>query len=293
LQQIIDTHIHAWNFEKAAYPWLDGNTSLLNRTYHIEEIEQERKDVNISGGVLVQASNNTEDTDWMLEVAAASEWIKGVVGWLPLMDPAGTRQLLEEKYLKNQYFRGVRHLIHDEADPKWLLQPSVLESLQTLASFDISYDVVGVLPEHIRTVLAVAEKVPGLRMIFDHLNQPPIPQNERFGDWGSLMKTAAGHQNFYVKISGLGTTTGKTSGWDAADIKPYVEFALEQFGAGRCCCGGDWPVSLLAGSYKETWMSYIQVINELTTGADREKIFFSNAQHFYKLKFNQENHGGN
>ncbi len=286
MQQIIDTHIHAWNFDKAAYPWLDGNTSLLNRTYHIEEIEQERKDVNISGGVLVQASNNTEDTDWMLEVAASSDWIKGVVGWLPLQDPGKTRQLLEEKYSENQYFKGVRHLIHDEADPKWLLQSSVLESLQLLASLGISYDVVGVLPEHIRTVLAVAEKVPGLRMIFDHLNQPPIQQNEKFGDWGALMKAASGHENFYAKISGLGTTTGKTSGWAAADIKPYVEFVLDHFGAERCCCGGDWPVSLLAGSYAETWKAYIQVVNELTSGADSEKIFFSNAQQFYQLKFN-------
>lgn len=286
MQQIIDTHIHVWNFEKASYPWLDGNTSVLNRTYYIGEIEKERKAANITGGVLVQASNNTEDTDWMLEVAEATEWINGVVGWLPLTDPVATLQLLEEKYLRNKYFKGVRHLIHDEADPKWLLQPRVLESLETLASFDISYDVVGVLPEHIRTVLAVAEKVPALRMIFDHLNQPPIQQNEKFGEWGGLMKTASAHVNFYAKISGLGTTTGKTSGWNATDIKPYVEFILENFGTSRCCCGGDWPVSLLAGSYADTWMSYKEVFNELTTGADSDKVFFSNAQEFYKLKNN-------
>lgn len=284
MQQIIDTHIHVWNFDKATYPWLDGNTSILNRTYHIEEIEKERKDVNVTGGVLVQASNNLEDTNWMLEVAASTEWIQGVVGWLPLTDPAATQKLLEETYLKEKYFKGVRHLIHDEADPKWLLQPAVLDSLRLLASYNISYDVVGVLPEHIRTVLIVADKVPGLRMIFDHLNQPPIRQNGTFGDWGLLMRTAAGHHDFYAKISGLGTTTGKSSGWSATDIKPYVDFILEQFGTDRCCCGGDWPVSLLAGRYSHTWRSYIEVVNELVKGEERDKIFYGNAQQFYKLK---------
>ncbi len=284
MQQIIDTHIHAWNFDKANYPWLDGNTSVLNRTYHIEEIEEERKAVHVTGGILVQASNNLEDTNWMLDVAASTEWIQGVVGWLPLTNPAATQKLLEEKYLQEKYFKGVRHLIHDEADPTWLLKPAVLESLKLLASYNISYDVVGVLPGHIRTVLAVAEKVPGLRMIFDHLNQPPIQQNQKYGEWGTLMKTASGHHNFYAKISGLGTTTGKTTGWDAGDVKPYVEFILDHFGAGRCCCGGDWPVSLLAGSYTATWKSYIEVVNQLTTGDDSDKIFVSNAQQFYKLK---------
>ncbi len=280
MQQIIDTHIHVWNFDKATYPWLDGNTSVLNRTYHITEIEAERRDVNISAGILVQASNNVEDTDWMLQVADSTEWIKGVVGWLPLTDPAATQQLLEERYLPHHFFKGVRHLIHDEADPKWLLQPTVLESLAILAAFDISYDVVGVFPEHIRTVLKVADKIPGLRMIFDHLNQPPIQQGEQLGEWGDLMKFASLHPNFYAKISGLGTTTG----WGAADIKPYVAFILEHFGDSRCCCGGDWPVSLLAANYADTWMAYKDVMNQLTNGADSNKIFFSNAEQFYKLK---------
>jgi L-fuconolactonase len=294
VQQIIDTHIHVWNFEKALYPWLDGNTSILNRTYQIEEIEKERSAANITGGVLVQASNNLEDTDWMLEVAENTDWIKGVVGWLPLMNPSATKSLLEEKYLNQKYFKGVRHLIHDEADPEWLLQPQVIESLRLLASFDLTYDVVGVLPEHIKTVLKVAEKVPGLKMIFDHLNQPPIQKNERFGEWGELMKTAAAHKNFFAKISGLGTTTGKIDGWNAADVKPYVSFVLEHFGYDRCFCGGDWPVSLLAASYEESWNCYQELMSELLSGENRQKVFYDNAERFYKLKSQlTKNNGGN
>ena len=282
MQKIIDTHIHVWNFEKAAYPWLDGNTSILNRTYNIEEIETERNAVGVTGGVLVQASNNLEDTDWMLEVAANTSWIKGVVGWLPLIDTAATEKALYE-YSNDNYFKGVRHLIHDEADPKWLLQAVVIDSLRILAEKNITYDVVGVLPQHIETVLKVAEKIPELKMVFDHLNQPPMKSNERFGAWGDLMKTASQHKNFHAKISGLGTATANPEQWGVEDIKPYVSFVLEQFGTHRCFCGGDWPVYLLAGSYTKTWTTYQSVINELLNETDREKMFYTNAKQFYNL----------
>jgi L-fuconolactonase len=283
MQQIIDTHIHVWNFEKAYYLWLEGNDSILNRTYNIEEIESERIALNVTKGVLVQAANNTEDTDWMLEVANNTDWVSGVVGWLPLMNPGTTEQLLENKYLKEKYFKGVRHLIHDEPDPKWLLQPSVLKSLQLLAKHDLSFDVVGVLPEHIETILKVIEKVPDLRMIFDHLNQPPMAKREKFGRWGELMKVAAQHKNMFAKISGLGTATGDLEGWGAENIKPYIDFVLENFGPDRCLCGGDWPVSLLAGSYTSTWNKYKEAMNALANADEQERIFYSNADQFYHL----------
>jgi L-fuconolactonase len=280
---IADTHIHVWNFEKAYYRWLEGNTSILNRTYGIEEIEEERKACGITTGVLVQAANNLEDTNWMLEVARNTDWIKGVVGWLPLEDPSATEQLLENEYLKNPYFKGVRHLIHDEPDPRWLLQPAVIESLRLLAAKDIPYDIVGVLPAHIETVLEVSELVPDLRMIFDHLNAPPIRSGEQFGSWGELMTRAAAHPNFYAKISGLGTVAADDNSWTTDDLKPCLEFILQNFGVDRCLCGGDWPVSLLAGSYTQTWTAYRKLINELVTKKEAAKIFYSNAAQFYKL----------
>lgn len=280
---LADTHVHIWDFNRAEYAWLEGNTSILNRTYSIEELETERFEIGIKKGVLVQAANNFEDTDWMLHVAVNTDWIAGIVGWLPLIDPDATLKALQKKYGKENYFKGVRHLIHDERDPEWLLQPQVINSLQILADHNIPYDVVGVLPEHIETALQVAAKVPELRMVFDHLNQPPIASKEQFGKWGELMKEAAQHKNFYAKISGLGTTTQKGTNWTADDIKPYVAFALQQFGTDRCFLGGDWPVSLLAGSYTNAWKNYRTVIDELLPVAERSKIYYHNAANFYSF----------
>lgn len=282
MKGIVDTHIHVWNFDKAHYQWLEGNQSILNRTYNIEEISKQRKEAGVESGVLVQSANNFEDTDWMLEVADKTDWIQGVVGWLPLLNPAETAKALGEKYYNQKHFKGIRHLIHDEPDAKWLLQSEVLESLQTVCDYHLTYDVVGVLHEHIETALVVAEKYPSLKMVFDHLNQPPIAGREKFGRWGELMREASKHRNFYAKISGLGTACNN-SNWTMDDIKPYVEFILENFGTDRCFCGGDWPVSLLAGSYSRTWKIYREVLESLLNEEQKDKVYHQNAIDFYQL----------
>lgn len=283
IQMIADTHVHIWDFQRAEYAWLKNNTSILNRTYSIDELDTQRKEAGVTTGILVQAANNFEDTDWMLHVAVNTDWIAGIVGWLPLTNPDATLKALQKKYGKENYFKGVRHLIHDEPDAKWLLQPEVIESLHILAEHNIPYDVVGILPEHIETALEVAGKVPHLKMVFDHLNQPPIATKEKFGKWGELMKEAAQHKNFYAKISGLGTAAQKGESWTADDIKPSIEFTLEHFGTDRCFLGGDWPVSLLAGTYNSAWKNYRTVIDELLPVAERSKIYYRNAANFYSF----------
>jgi L-fuconolactonase len=284
---IIDTHVHVWDLNRAEYPWLQGDNSILNQTWGIEQLETERREAGITTGVLVQASGNFKDTELMLETAHKTEWISGAVCWLPLMDVESTQIMLKEKLLDEKYFNGVRHQIHDEKDPKWLLQPAVIESLKILSSYSLPYDVLAVLTDHIEAALKVAEKVPGLRMVFDHLSQPPIAAKEKFGRWGELMKEASQNKNFYAKISGLGTASGGFQNRKAEDIKPYIEFALSHFGVDRCFCVGDWPVSLLANSYTSTWQTYKEILQELLTESEQEKVFFTNAKKFYNLQISQ------
>ncbi len=281
--KIIDTHVHVWDLNKADYPWLKGDESILNGTWTIQQLEDERKQAGITAGILVQAAGNLEDTGFMLQTAYETEWIKGVVCWLPLTDIAATQRILEEKYLQEPYCKGIRHQIHDEKDAKWLLQPAVLESLKLLAAHNIPYDIVGILPAHIETVLELNERIPELRMVFDHLNWPPIPSGERFGKWGELMKVAAQRKNLYAKISGLGTASGNFQNRTKEDIKPYVEYILQHFGIDRCFCGGDWPVSLLANNYTDTWQNIKDMLSELLTEEEQGKILFNNADHFYQL----------
>jgi L-fuconolactonase len=194
--------------------------------------------------------------------------------------------MLDERYLKEEYCKGIRHQIHDEKDPQWLLQPPVIESLKILAARDLPFDLVAVLPSHIEAALEVAREVPGLRMVFDHLSQPPISTGERFGRWGELMKEASKSKNFYAKISGLGTASGNFKNRVAGDVQPYTEFVLKHFGIDRCFCGSDWPVSLLANTYTGTWQIYKNVLKEMLAEGEQEKVFCTNAVKFYDLRFN-------
>lgn len=266
--EIVDTHVHTWNLEKLRYGWLDGNTSILNRSYPLEELENERQVAGVKAGVLVQAANTLEETQYMLELAAHTEWIKGVVGWIPLMEPSAAEHAINA-FKKSPFFKGVRHLIHDEPDENWLGREEVVESLGLLAEAGIPYDVVGVKLSHLQNAISVAEQIPSLKLVLDHLNQPPMSGKED-REWRSLMKVAAGNKNIYAKLSGLGTASGKPFGWTAADIEAPVAFVLEHFGPDHCLCGGDWPVSLLAGSYSHTWQTYVEVLSKLLP--DRKEL---------------------
>ncbi len=277
---IIDTHIHVWDLDMVSYSWLEGNTSLLNKTYALDQLQADKDAVGITGGVLVQAANNAEETDWMLKTAALNPWIMGVVGWVPLLDPDATLRAIEA-YKSNPMIKGFRHLIHDERNTKWLLQEPVIESLRILAAHGYTYDVVGTKLDHLKCVLTLSTEVPELKMVLDHLNQPPIP-DRKFGEWGQLLEESALNQNLLVKISGLGLTANNAD-WDADMLKPFISLALAAFGSQRCMLGGDWPVALLAGNYQYTWAQYKTVINTLLNEQDQRHVYELTARAFYGL----------
>jgi len=279
---IIDTHVHAWNVDQVEYAWLKGNKSILNRTWSLDELEPELEPTGIQFGVMVQAANSLEDTHFMLEECAKREWLKGAVGWLPLMEPGMTSVELTH-FLINPYFKGIRHLIHDEANPEWLLQPSVIESFRVLEKNQISFDVVANQPVHLDCVLKLSDKYPHMRWCIDHLANPPIVQKERWGKWGERMKSLSANPNVFIKISGLGMNTSDLNTWSANEIQPTIEYCLELFGTERAMMGGDWPVVELCGGYSKSWMAYNEILSRNLSSNELEFIHFRNANRFYKL----------
>jgi len=268
---------------KVHYSWLQGDDSILARNYLPAELYPQLSKVHVTIAVLVQAANNLEDTELMLSAASQNDWIKGVVGWVPLQDPSKTQALIENWKATNTYLKGIRHLIHNEANENWLLQDSVIESLKILAHHHITYDIVGVKEAHLKAAITIAEKIPNLNLVLDHLNNPPMTNQTEMDRWRTNIKVAAQLKNIHAKISGLAMATGQFETWTSADIQTSIEYALEQFGTDRCFCGGDWPVSLLAGGYVKTIQAYREIIENCLTIIDQEKVFNKNAALFYKL----------
>ncbi|QNK55286.1 amidohydrolase [Paenibacillus sp. PAMC21692] len=275
----VDSHQHFWNLEKVSYPWLVPSYGPIYRTIEAQELGPLIKAAGIDKTVIVQAMNSYEDTDYMLETAAQYEWIAGVVGWVPLDRPEEAAKKLE-LYSKNKYFKGIRHLIHEEQDPDWVVRDEVLEGLKVLASFDLAFDVVAVYPNHLKHVPTIAETIPGLKLVVDHLAKPPIKDRE-MGRWTEQMKLAAAYPQVHVKVSGLNTAADWDS-WTAADIKPYIDFAFDVFGADRMMFGSDWPVSNLAGDYAKVWTETKKAM-EGRTQAELDAVLGGTAISFYKL----------
>ncbi|GAA5071776.1 L-fuconolactonase [Thermocatellispora tengchongensis] len=276
---VIDAHQHFWNLETGSYPWLTPEAGPIYRTFEPEELIPQLAACGVDRTVLVQSANTYADTDAMLAQADAYDFVAAVVGWVPLDRPGEAAEALE-RYRAHPRFAGVRHLIHDEPDPDWVVREEVIEGLKLLADAGLPYDVVGVLPRHLEHVPTLAEKVPGLRLVLDHLNKPPI-KDKGWEPWASLLARAASYPNVYAKVSGLNTAADAET-WTAADLRPYVEHAIEVFGPDRLMFGGDWPVAILAGDYAKVWRETNALLDGLPQ-ADRDAILGGTAARCYGI----------
>jgi L-fuconolactonase len=203
-----------------------------------------------------------------------------VVGWAPLVDHAAERRALD-RLARHAKLRGIRHLIHGEADPDWVVRPDVIEGLRILAGYGLSFDVAASYPNHLKHVPTLAEQLPDLTLIIDHLGYAPIKARE-MGDWATQLAAAAEYPNVYTKLSGL-TTAADWKTWTVDDLQPYADYAIEQFGAQRVLFGSDWPVTLLAGDYARVWAA----TNQLLAGRPQEQIdaiLGGTAQRVYRIE---------
>jgi L-fuconolactonase len=160
------------------------------------------------------------------------------------------------------------------------VQTDVLEGLSLLASVGLTFDVSAEFPKHLKHIPAIAERIPNLKIVIDHLAKPPIKQKQ-MEPWASQMKLAASYPNVYAKISGLNTAADWDT-WSASDIQPYIDYAFEAFGAERLMFGSDWPVANLAGDYGVVWEATRKALQDRSP-AEKASIFGGTAKNFYNL----------
>ncbi|RDV43129.1 hypothetical protein DOE76_19150 [Leifsonia sp. ku-ls] len=275
----VDAHLHLWNLEQGTYSWLSDAVAPINRTFAFDEVEPQLRAAGVDRVVLVQAAGTPEDSAAMFDVAARQPMVAGVVAWVDLRDPDGVGAALDRWEAAGPLV-GIRHLIHDEADPDWLGQPAVHRSLAQLASRGLAYDVIGVLPRHLEHAVALADELPELRLVVDHLGTPPVGSEP--GEWGTLVDALGRRPNVFLKLSGL-TTLGPSGRASADDLRPYVERALDAVGPSRMLYGGDWPVSTLATPYAETVAVARELIASLSP-AERDEVLAGSATRAYRLR---------
>ncbi len=277
----IDAHAHLWGRrELAAYEWMTPAMEKIRRPFTPDELLPLLRAHGFDGAVLVQTYSSLEETRDLLALAAATDLFAGVVGWVDLTSPEVADIVAElERRPGGRYLVGIRHQVHDEADPDWLRREDVRRGLRTLQEAGLAYDVL-VRTRELPAALDTAQGFPELRLVIDHIAKPPIASGE-LEPWAERMAPFAELEHVFCKVSGL-VTEADWERWTADDLVPYVRFVAEWFGEDRLIFGSDWPVCTLAASYDEVVRACERALGELGASA-RRKVFGDNAARFYGL----------
>jgi L-fuconolactonase len=276
---VIDCHQHFWTFGKRAHKFPPAVGTRLDRDYTPEILRPQLKKAGVDGTILVQVLNEVDETYEFLDMQREIDFVAGVVGWVPLTDPAACARALESMKPRGKLV-GIRPLIAYEPDPDWLLQPSVRESLGLLAKAGLVFEAIPVNDRQLEAVLTVTRAIPELKVVLNHLGNPPVPENG-WEPWATYIARAAELPNMSIKLS-AGLALVVKWKWSTKEIRRYADYVLDLFGPDRVMAGSNWPVVELGGTYAEVWHGLNELIAHLKP-TERAAMLGGSAQRIYGL----------
>ncbi|MGH3487381.1 MAG: amidohydrolase family protein [Actinopolymorphaceae bacterium] len=276
----IDAHHHFWRTPEHHQHWRDTGLPALARDFEPADLATELKRTGAAGTILVESLDVPAENRYLLEYAARTPTVVGVVGWLPLQDPAAALATLDE-LTTHPVVRGIRYLVgRDPAD--WLVEPRTIDVLRELARRDLAWDLVPVTPGHVDHVCRIAEAVPDLRIVADHLARPPLDTGG-WEPWASGITRLASHPSIALKLSvGIDVLT-RWPGWEAGRLARYVQWALECFGPRRLMLASNWPVITLRRTYAETMADLLGALGDGVAPDDLDEVRAGTARRWYRL----------
>lgn len=277
LELLIDTHHHLWKFNPRDYVWMTEAMDDLRQDFLVADLQREIGAIDVGGTVVIQARQTIEETDWLLDIADRDPLILGVVGWVPLHDP-GVGSLLQ-RLVQNKKLKGVRHVLHDEADAFYMLREDFNRGISLLERSNIAYDIL-IFEHHLPQTIRFVDLHPDQIFIVDHIAKPKIKQRE-LSPWREGIQKLAKRENVFCKVSGM-VTEADWKKWQTAELIPYFDVVLSAFGSKRLMFGSDWPVVRLACSYREWEQTFKAFICSLTA-TEQEDVCSMNAKRAYNL----------
>ena len=263
---IVDAHHHFWDPAVASYPWMTDEVAPIRHRFGPDDLVPHLEACGVDATIVVQARMELAETWELLEIAEATSFVRGVVGWVDLTAEDPLRGLAHPKLV------GIRHQAHDEPDPRWLARPEVLRGIRAVGEAGLPYDLLvrtGELP----AALEAARALPEVRFVVDHLAKPPIRTGNTTA-WAEALAPLSELPNVFCKLSGLVTEANPGD-----DLAPFIRRGIEWFGAERCLFGSDWPVCLLAASYEDVFAT----IRDATREDERDAVFGETAARVYAL----------
>jgi L-fuconolactonase len=274
---VIDSHHHFWKYSREEYPWIGEGLNVLRRDFLPADLKKEIDAAKVDGVVSVQARQSLEETRWLLELADKIVFVRGVVGWAPLVSATVEKDL--EKFAGQKKLKALRHVLQDEKDDRYAVREDFVRGVGALKKFGLVYDIL-IYEKQLPASIELVDKLPNQVFVLDHVAKPTIRQ-KIVSPWRERMRDLAKRQNVYCKLSGMATEADH-GGWEAADLRPYVDVVLEAFGPRRLMFGSDWPVCLLAVTYQR-WVATVREFTAKLSAAEKDRIMGGTAVEAYKL----------
>ena len=274
---IIDTHHHLWNYNPVKFDWIDDEMAAIRKSFLPADLEATLANSEVEGVVTVQARQSLEETNWLLKLASENDFIKGVVGWVPLAD--GSIQQILEEYKSSPWLKGVRHVVQGEPDPEFILGKDFNKGISLLKNYNLAYDIL-IFEHQLANTIRFVDQHPEQQFVVDHIAKPKIKKNE-LEPWAKNVKELAKRENVSCKISGM-VTEADYKLWTEEQLNPYFETILEAFGPSRLLFGSDWPVCLVATNYSN-WLDLVKKTISNFSKEEQDFILYKNAQRIYNI----------
>ncbi|MDQ2902066.1 MAG: amidohydrolase family protein [Ktedonobacteraceae bacterium] len=279
---IVDAHVHLWNPHMFPIPWL-AEVPAINHQFGLAEYKAQTMPLPIAGMVYVEVDVAPQfallEAEYAVELAAHDPRLLGIVAAAPVQYGAQVRIYLDTLRKLGPLIKGVRRNLQGEVDPSYCLQATFIQGVQLLAEYGYSFDIC-IRHEQLPAVTELVKRCPDVTFILDHCGKPAI-RAHLLDPWRMDLDRLAALPNICCKVSGL-LTEADPQKWSLADLAPYVEHALAVFGEQRMLFGGDWPVILQAGSYRQWVETIIQLLSHLPESTQRA-IWGENARRYYRL----------
>lgn len=267
---IIDAHQHFWRLGEHDCTWPASNLAAIHRNFEPDEFAQLATPASVSGSVLVQSQESDRDTDWLLEVAAESDFVKAVIGWADLLSAGAPKRIAE--LAARPKLRGLRPMLQSSPDG-WITDPALDPAIAAMIEHRLSFDAL-VFARHLNGLHGFATRHPDLPIVIDHGAKPPIASG-LLDEWRDGIARIAELPNIFCKLSGLLNEALPDPDDDL--IERCVTHLVETFGPARLMWGSDWPVLNLAGDYAG-WLSMAR-----SFVGESYAIFAGTARMFYRI----------
>jgi L-fuconolactonase len=274
----IDSHHHLWRYNKQQYDWIGAGEKAIAHDFLPSDLQAEIASCGIAATVVVQARQSLTETEWLLATAAQYDFIRAIVGWAPIADTSFTATL--ERLGEHRKLKGLRHVIQSEPDDEFILRADFNAGIKALTPSGLTYDIL-IYEKHLPAAIKFVDRHPNQIFVLDHIAKPRIAE-KLLEPWRSNLCELAKRGNVYCKLSGMVTEADWRS-WSAADLRPYADSVLEAFGPARLMFGSDWPVCLLATTYKR-WFDTARDFMSQLSFAEQSLVFGQVAAKVYSLE---------